>query len=231
MAVGGADILASESSLQTSFGVTVWQARGLRRKQNAPFLMVSLGSRLLWIRVPVATKNWVLVSLCRGGFALFRHANQKREARVVRGLSKGVLWEVSGTRLAWKTLGRRWPDLTGEMSNYVKDLLICEEWDIVSVSSEDRQKLSLNAFLLLSRKEKWWQKMARLCSNSQAETKNDLTCYRTEGKEFFSRSGTQGDLWRPRVWLSVLKSPDAESVVLEPFVWHLPGMLSCQHEA
>lgn len=103
----------------------------------------------------------------------------------------------------------------GEMSDYVKDLLICEQWDIVSVPSGDRQKLSLNAFLLLSRKGKWWQKMTRLCSNSQAETKNDLTCYRTERKEFSSRSGAQGDLWRPRVWLSVLKSPDAESVVLE----------------
>lgn len=42
----------------------------------------------------------------------------------------------------------------GEMSNYVKDLLIYEGGDTVSVFSGDQQKLSLNAFLLLSRKEK-----------------------------------------------------------------------------
>lgn len=42
----------------------------------------------------------------------------------------------------------------GEMSNYVKDLLIYEGGDIVSGFCGDQQKLSLNAFLLLSRKEK-----------------------------------------------------------------------------
>lgn len=88
-----------ESSLQTSSGVTVPQAHGLRRKWNPPFLILSLGSRLLWIRAAVITKNWVLVSLCRGCFAVSACQPKKGDQGGERAL-KDVLWEVSDTCLA-----------------------------------------------------------------------------------------------------------------------------------